>query len=178
MTPLSTTVKAPSETQLSTEHPSCIRRFKTLDLAMKRNHYRQDALIEVLHQAQATFGYLEEDVLLYIARGLKLPPSRVYGVATFYHLFSLKPQGAHTCVVCTGTTCFVKGANALLAAINQEIGIHPGETTADRQVSLLTARCVGSCGIAPVAVFDGNVSGRQTPAEILANIQNWRTGKE
>lgn len=58
---------------------------------MKRNQYRQDALIEVLHKAQESFGYLEEDVLLYIARGLKLPLSRVYGVATFYHLFSLKP---------------------------------------------------------------------------------------
>lgn len=160
--------------QSSAEHPNCIRRFKTIDLAMKRNHYRQDALIEVLHQAQETFGYLEEDVLLYIARGLKLPPSRVYGVATFYHMFSLKPQGAHTCVVCLGTTCYVKGANTLLAAIDQEIGIHPGETTADRQISLLTARCVGACGIAPVAVFDGQVSGRQTPAEISAHLQNWQ----
>jgi bidirectional [NiFe] hydrogenase diaphorase subunit len=163
-----------ASTQSLSEQPSCIQRFKTLDLAMKRNHYRQDALIEVLHQAQATFGCLEDDVLLYIARGLKLPPSRVYGVATFYHLFSLKPQGAHACVICTGTTCFVKGANALLEAIAQEIGIHPGETTADRQISLLTARCVGSCGIAPVAVFDSQVSGRQTPETIIAHLQNWR----
>jgi hypothetical protein len=73
MPSLSTTTK-PAEPQLSSDNPSCIRRFKNLDLAMKRNHYRQDALIEVLHQAQATFGYLEADVLLYIARGLKLPP--------------------------------------------------------------------------------------------------------
>jgi bidirectional [NiFe] hydrogenase diaphorase subunit len=163
-----------TSTQSLSEQPVCTQRFKALDLAMKRNHYRQDALIEVLHQAQATYGYLEEEVLLYIARGLKLPLSRVYGVATFYHLFSLKPQGAHTCIICTGTTCFVKGANALLETIAKEIGIHPGETTADRQISLLTARCVGSCGIAPVAVFDSQVSGRQTPATISANIQNWR----
>lgn len=174
MPSLSTTTKPTVEPQLSSEHPSCIRRFKTLDLAMKRNHYRQDALIEVLHQAQATFGYLAEDVLIYVARGLKLPLSRVYGVATFYHLFSLKPSGEHTCVVCLGTTCFVKGAKALLDIIDQEIGIHPGETTPDRQISLLTARCVGACGIAPVVVFDGRVSGRQTPEEVSASIQNWR----
>jgi bidirectional [NiFe] hydrogenase diaphorase subunit len=141
---------------------------------MKRNHYRQDALIEVLHQAQETFGYLEEDVLTYIARGLKLPLSRVYGVATFYHLFSLKPQGEHTCVVCLGTTCFVKGAKDLLTAIDGEIGIHPGETTPDRQISLLTARCVGACGIAPVVVWDGQVCGRQTPAAVIASIENWQ----
>jgi bidirectional [NiFe] hydrogenase diaphorase subunit len=163
-----------ASTQSLSEQTVCTQRFKALDLAMKRNYYRQDALIEVLHQAQATYGYLEEEVLLYIARGLKLPLSRVYGVATFYHLFSLKPQGVHTCIICTGTTCFVKGANALLETIAKEIGIHPGETTADRQISLLTARCVGSCGIAPVAVFDSQVSGRQTPATISANIQNWR----
>jgi bidirectional [NiFe] hydrogenase diaphorase subunit len=173
MPSLSTTTKPTAEPQLSSDHPSCIRRFKTLDLAMKRNHYRQDALIEVLHQAQETFGYLETDVLIYVARGLKLPLSRVYGVATFYHLFSLKPSGEHTCVVCLGTTCYVKGANALLAAIDREIGIHPGETTPDGKISLLTARCVGACGIAPVVVLDGKVSGRQTVEVVSASIQDW-----
>lgn len=174
MPSLSTTTKPTAEPQLSSDHPSCIRRFKTLDLAMKRNHYRQDALIEVLHQAQETFGYLEADVLIYVARGLKLPLSRVYGVATFYHLFSLKPSGEHTCVVCLGTTCYVKGAKALLAAIDREIGIHPGETTPDGKISLLTARCVGACGIAPVVVLDGKVSGRQTVEVVSASIQDWQ----
>ncbi|CAN1211524.1 bidirectional hydrogenase complex protein HoxE [Tumidithrix helvetica PCC 7403] len=167
-----TTTKPKSENKSSSENPSCIRRFKTLDLAMKRNHYRQDALIEVLHQAQETFGYLEEEVLVYIARGLKLPLSRVYGVATFYHLFSLKPQGEHTCVVCLGTTCYVKGANALLEAIASEIGIHPGETTADRKVSLMTARCIGACGIAPATVMDGQVHGKQTPESLMATMHD------
>ncbi|NEP43425.1 MAG: NAD(P)H-dependent oxidoreductase subunit E, partial [Okeania sp. SIO2H7] len=74
-------------------HPSGDKRFKQLDITMKRSQYRQDALIEVLHKAQEVFGYLEDEVLTYIARGLKLPLSRVYGVATFYHLFSLKPGG-------------------------------------------------------------------------------------
>src|SRR5262245_45918628 len=79
-------------------HPSGDRRFKVLDVTMRRHQFQPDALIEVLHKAQDLFGYLELDVLLYIARGLRLPPSRVYGVATFYHLFTLKPQGEHTCV--------------------------------------------------------------------------------
>ena len=98
-------------------HPSGDKRFKILDTTLKRCQFQQDALIEVLHKAQELFGFLETDVLLYVARGLKLPPSRVYGVATFYHLFTLKPQGEHTCVVCMGTACFVKGADRLLAAV-------------------------------------------------------------
>lgn len=168
-----TAAKSQEEKKSASEHVSGDKRFKTLDLTMKRNHYRQDALIEVLHRAQEAFGYLEADVLIYVARGLKLPLSRVYGVATFYHLFSLKPQGEHTCVICMGTACYVKGANALLEAIAGEIGIHPGETTADRKVSLLTARCIGACGIAPAAVLDGQVHGKQSPEDVLANIQNW-----
>jgi bidirectional [NiFe] hydrogenase diaphorase subunit len=167
------TTKSQEEKRSVSEHASGDKRFKTLDLTMKRNHYSQDALIEVLHRAQEAFGYLEEDVLMYVARGLKLPLSRVYGVATFYHLFSLKPQGEHACIVCMGTACYVKGASALLEAIDREIGIHPGETTADRKVSLLTARCIGACGIAPATVLDGQVYGKQSPENVLANIRNW-----
>src|SRR5580692_11565415 len=96
-------------------HASGDKRFKVLDTTMKRHLFQPDALIEVLHKAQNLFGFLDSGVLLYVARGLKLPPSRVYGVATFYHLFTLKPQGEHTCVVCMGTACFVRGAEKLLA---------------------------------------------------------------
>ena len=87
------------------------KRFRILDVAMKRHQYQPDSLIEVLHKAQELFGFLDAGVLHYVARGLRLPPSRVYGVVTFYHLFTLKPQGEHTCVVCMGTACFVKGAD-------------------------------------------------------------------
>lgn len=155
------------------EHPSGDKRFKVIDVTMKRNQYSQDALIEILHKAQEAFGFLEDDVLLYVARGLKLPLSRVYGVATFYHLFSLKPSGAHTCVVCLGTACYVKGANALLDTLKAEIDIKPGETTADGQVSLVIARCIGACGIAPAAVFDGQVLGKQTEQSVMENIRPW-----
>jgi bidirectional [NiFe] hydrogenase diaphorase subunit len=154
-------------------HPSGDKRFKMLDAAMKRQQYQQDALIEVLHAAQGLFGYLEDDLLLYVARGLKLPPSKVYGVATFYHFFSLKPQGAHTCVVCMGTACYVKGASSLLGRLEERAGVKSGETTADGQLSLLTARCLGACGIAPAVVFDGAVAGKQTPESAAQRVKGW-----
>src|SRR5262249_9224954 len=113
------------------------------------------------------------DVLLYVARGLKLPPSRVYGVATFYHLFSLKPQGLHTCVVCMGTACFVKGADQLLHTAEECAGVKAGRTTTDKQVSLLTARCIGACGIAPAAVFDGVTAGHETPDDVARRVKEW-----
>lgn len=149
------------------------RRFKTLDMTMKRNQYKHDALIEVLHKAQESFGYLEEEVLTYIARELKLPLSRVYGVATFYHLFSLKPSGAHTCIVCLGTACYVKGSGKILEVLEQELGTSVGNTSPDGKVSLLSARCIGACGIAPAVVFDGVVAGKIEPQATLERIQEW-----
>ncbi|MFM1842137.1 MAG: NAD-reducing hydrogenase subunit HoxE [Cyanobacteriota bacterium] len=169
------TVAGDRQTQSKgTDHPSGDKRFKVLDTTLKRHQYSQDALIEILHKAQEIFGYLEEDVLLYVARGLQLPLSRVFGVATFYHLFSLKPSGAHTCVVCLGTACYVKGAGDLLNTLDNELHIKPGETTEDGQISLVTARCIGACGIAPAVVYDGKVLGKQTDASVLDNIQPWQ----
>ncbi len=140
---------------------------------MKRHLFKQDALIEVLHKAQELFGFLDNDLLVYIAQHLKLPPSRVYGVATFYHFFNLKPKGEHTCVICMGTACYVKGADKLLAALEDHTGIKAGETTADGKVSLLTARCIGACGIAPAVVHDGVVTARQTPESALEKVKGW-----
>ncbi|MCM2273739.1 MAG: bidirectional hydrogenase complex protein HoxE [Candidatus Didemnitutus sp.] len=150
--------------------PAGDKRLVILDTFMKRQQFRGDALIEVLHKAQELFGFLDDGLLLYIARALKLPPSRVYGVATFYHFFKLKPQGEHTCVVCLGTACYVKGADKIMAAIEQHAGIRNGETTADNKLSLLAARCIGACGIAPAVVYDGTVAPKQTPAGAVAAV--------
>ncbi len=158
------------------EHASGDKRFKILEVHMKKHQFRHDALIEVLHKAQELFGYLEDDLLLFVSYKLKLPPSRVYGVATFYHFFNLKPQGEHTCVVCMGTACYVKGAAAVIAAVQEHARIKPGETTPDNQVSLLTARCIGACGIAPAVVYDGTVTPRATPESAVEQIKKW-TGK-
>ena len=152
-------------------HPSGDKRFKLLEVTMKRHQYRQDALIEVLHAAQELFGYLDHDLLYFVARQLKLPPSKVYGVATFYHFFSLKPPGRHTCVVCMGTACYVKGADVILAAVEKEAGVRAGETTPDGRLSLLTARCLGACGIAPAVVVDGAVRGHESAESLLREMK-------
>ncbi len=155
------------------EHPSGDKRYKILEVQMKRHQHRSDALIEVLHKAQELFGFLDDGLLLYVAHSLKLPPSRVYGVATFYHFFTLKPKGAHTCVVCLGTACYVKGADQVLKAVEERAGIKSGETTPDNQFSLLTARCIGACGIAPAVVYDGVVTPRQTAEATLERVKGW-----
>lgn len=149
------------------------KRFKILEAHTKKFQHRQDALIEILHKAQELFGYLEDDVLRFVAWQLKLPASRVYGVATFYHFFTLKPKGEHTCVVCLGTACYVKGANRVLAAVEERAGIRSGGTTADNKFSLLSARCIGACGLAPAVVYDGTVTARQTPESALIQINPW-----
>jgi len=154
--------------------PSGDNRFKMLDASMKRQRFQPDALIEVLHTAQELFGYLQDDILLYVAHGLKLPPSRVYGVATFYHFFNFAPRGAHTCVVCMGTACYVKGGERLLATVR---ACAAGENRESGEngpfVSVETARCLGACGLAPVVVFDGEVCGTVEPALAEARMKGW-----
>ncbi len=146
-------------------------RLKQVDRTLKRFQYQQDALIEVLHTAQETLGYLDEDVLTYVAYQLKLPLSWVYGVATFYHFFSLKPLGEHNCNICMGTACYVKGAADTIATLKTEYGIQPGETTEDGKLSLSAARCVGSCGLAPVVILDDQVLGKVTRDEVLQKVR-------
>lgn len=155
------------------EAPTDDKRWRFVQAAMRRNGYKRSALIETLHSVQEAFGFLDDDSLRYVATSLRVPLSQVYGVATFYHLFSLKPAGKHSCIMCTGTACYIKGIPRILEKIEQDYGIKPGQTTADGNLSLLTARCVGSCGLAPVGVFDGEVVGNQTPEKTLAKLRGW-----
>lgn len=138
---------------------------------MRRHGHAPNSLIETLHTVQEAFGYLDMDALRYVSASLRVPPSKVYGVATFYHYFTLRPPGAHTCVVCTGTACYIKGAPVLLKTIHDELGIKQGETTSDGQISVLTARCLGSCGLAPAAVFDGQVAGKMTSLTMAERLK-------
>jgi bidirectional [NiFe] hydrogenase diaphorase subunit len=144
------------------DHPSGDNRFKLLDRAINAHHGDGHSLIEVLHAAQGIFGYLEDDLLVYVARALKRPLSQVYGVATFYNYFRLKPPGKHTVVLCTGTACYVKGANAIQKELEP--------LCRNAGVSLVQARCIGSCGLAPVAVIDGEVAARLTPAAAVERV--------
>jgi bidirectional [NiFe] hydrogenase diaphorase subunit len=152
--------------------PSDDKRWRVVDATMRRHGYQPSGLIEALHAVQQAFGYLDEPALRYVAGSLGVPPSRVFGVATFYHYFSMKPQGEHTCVVCTGTACYIKDSPALLRAVEVALGVAPGETTADGKLSLLTARCLGTCGLAPAAVLDGQVVGRLESAALLGRLRD------
>ncbi|MDQ1514568.1 MAG: bidirectional [NiFe] hydrogenase diaphorase subunit [Actinomycetota bacterium] len=152
--------------------PSDDKRWKAVDARMRRMGRDPGALIEVLHAVQESFGYLDLDGLAYVGSALGVPPSKVFGVATFYSFFTLKPAGEHTCVVCIGTACYITGARVVLGGIGAGLGLHPGETTADGNLSLLTARCVGACSLAPVMVVDGKTHGRLTPADALACLSD------
>lgn len=154
-----------------TPHPSGDERFAVVDKRLKRGRYAQDLLIETLHVAQDVFGYLSDDVLMYVARALALPPSMVVGVATFYHLFEFEAPGEHACSVCTGTACFVKGANEIVAAVTERFDVPVGGTSENGTLTLRTARCLGSCSLAPMIVYDGDVSSHQTPESIIELIE-------
>jgi len=140
---------------------------------MRRNGYTPDALIETLHTVQNAFGYLDGASLRFVVRELDIPLSKVYGVATFYHAFTLKPEGHHRCVLCLGTACYIKGSQAILQAVTKAYHIAPGETTEDDEISLLTARCLGSCSLAPAAIMDEDVIGNLTPERALAVLEGW-----
>ncbi len=153
--------------------PSADKRWKIVNATMRRHGYKPHALIETLHTVQEAFGYLDEEALRFVATSLYVPLSRVYGVATFYHHFTLKPQGKHTCVLCTGTACYIKGGSKSLAAVEEKYKVKPGETSHDGVFSLLTARCIGSCGLSPAGVFDDEVVGKITEDNVLNRIRKW-----
>lgn len=153
--------------------PSDDKRWRIVGATMRKHGFAPDALIETLHSTQEAFGFLDEIALRYVAQSLGIPLSLVYGVATFYNLFNLKPQGAHTCVVCLGTACYIKGGPQILAALETATGIHKGETTPDKQVSLMVARCLGACGLAPVCTFDDDVAGKLGADEAVARLKEW-----
>jgi bidirectional [NiFe] hydrogenase diaphorase subunit len=154
--------------------PSDDKRWRVVDATMRRQGYQPHSLIETLHTTQESFGFLDEESLRYIAAALGVPLSRAYGVATFYQTFTLKPKGArHTCVICTGTACHLKGAQTILEELEQERGLRAGGSTTDGKVSLMTARCLASCGLAPVGVFDGKPVGGLTTAAVVKRIEKW-----
>ena len=147
-------------------------RFALVSRYMRRIGYQQDQLIQVLHVAQEVLGYLSDDVLTFVAHALRLPESHVYGVATFYHLFSFDPPGDHSCTVCTGTACHVKGADAMLTALSTTFGLPPGQTREDGSFSLRTTRCLGSCGLAPMIVLDGVVHSHLNAESAVAAVHS------
>jgi NADH-quinone oxidoreductase subunit E/NADP-reducing hydrogenase subunit HndA len=130
-------------------------------------------LINILHEAQHTVGYLPIEVQAIIARKLNIPVNRVYGVVTFYAFFTMTPKGKHPISICLGTACYVRGSEKILEEFKRTLGIDVGETTADGKFSLDCLRCVGACGLAPVAMVGEKVYGHLNPADIRKIIQEF-----
>ena len=151
--------------------PSDDKRWKIVETRMRRMGDRPAPLIEALHAAQEAFGFLDESALHYVGDTLGVPHSRVYGVATFYSFFTLKPQGEHTCVVCTGTACYINGAKDIMTALEKQLGVKPKQTTADGKLSILTARCLGACSLAPAVVIDGEAKGKVNAGDLIAQLE-------
>ncbi|NLJ60073.1 MAG: NADH-quinone oxidoreductase subunit NuoE [Firmicutes bacterium] len=141
-------------------------RFTKLHDVIEEYKDKPGSLIPVLHEAQKLFGCLPEDVQQFVAKGLGVPESEVYGVATFYSLFSLKPKGKWTISVCLGTACYVKGAADCLEALKKELGIDIGGTSEDGLFTLEGVRCVGACALAPVVVIGDTVYAKVKPEDI------------
>jgi bidirectional [NiFe] hydrogenase diaphorase subunit len=151
--------------------PSDDERWQAVDARMRRLGYRAEAVVEALHAAQEAFGYISPEALGYISDSLRVPPSRVYGTATFYHFFRLRPPGEHEAVVCTGTACYIFGAGQMVDTVGREMGVAPKQTTPDGRLTLDTARCIGACSLAPAAIVDGEVIGRLRPDELVERLR-------
>ena len=143
-----------------------------IDQCRKDDHPR-GLLIAVLHKVQGKFGYLGDEQLDAVAQLLRVPAADVSGVASFYHYFRLKPRGRFMIHVCMGTACFVKGANLVAAKLKDELGINFGETSSDGMFSLEGARCLGTCGLAPVLMVDDDIHPEVTPHQIPAILEQY-----
>lgn len=136
------------------------QRWEILEDILNAHRGNAGALIQVLHAAQDVFGFVSEEVQEKVAEALNVPLSEVYGVTTFYSLFSLKPRGKYKVGVCLGTACYVRGAAQVLAELEKELGIKVNDTTPDGKFTLEVTRCIGACGLAPVITINEDVYGR------------------
>lgn len=130
-------------------------------------------LINVLHKTQEHFGYLPAEIQEKVAEGLKVSAAKVYGVVTFYSFFTMTPKGRYPISICTGTACYVRGAENVLEEFKKELGIAVGETSEDGKYSLSCLRCVGACGLAPVVLVGEKTYGRVAPDDVKAIVEEY-----
>lgn len=147
--------------------------IETLNVG-KRDERRKGHLIRVLHRAQHLFGYLPEEIQKHVAKKLYLQHSDISGVISFYNYFTTTPKGKYDVSICTGTACYVKGADKVLAQFENFLGIKDGEVAEDTIFSLNSLRCVGACGLAPVVIVNEKVHGRISEKEVLGVISEYR----
>lgn len=127
---------------------------------------QKGGLIPALHKMQEIYGYLPEEALILVSEELDIPITQIYGVASFYSLFSLEPKGKYLINVCLGTACYVKGSQNILERLTEELGIEEGKTTEDGKFTLSATRCIGACGLAPVMMINDKVYGKLNPNDI------------
>lgn len=137
-------------------------RIEKLKDIISENKDTKGGLIPVLHGVQGLYGYLPEESLKIVSEELDIPMTEIYGVASFYHFFSLEPKGEHVIRVCLGTACYVKGSQSLINRLSQELNVEVGKTTDDGKFTLEATRCLGACGLAPVMTVDDKVYGKVT----------------
>lgn len=149
--------------------------YEALRAVIAEHKGEQGALMPVLQSAQNIFGYVPEEVQRFIAEGLGVTLSEVYGVATFYSQFSLEPNGEHVIGVCLGTACYVKGSQKVLDRLAEELDVEVGKTTKDGKFTLNATRCLGACGLAPVMMIGDEVYGRLVPDDIPDILAKYRS---
>lgn len=141
---------------------------------IEQNRDVKGCLMPIMQEAQNIYGYLPVEVQKIIADKLGISIEEVYGVSTFYSMFNLSPKGKYQISVCLGTACYVKGAQDVLDKICDELGIGPGECTADGKFSIEACRCIGACGLAPVMMINEDVYGRLVPDDIPEIIEKYK----
>jgi NADH-quinone oxidoreductase E subunit len=135
---------------------------------------KRDSLIPILQEVQELHGYISREAVMGIGKHLGLPPSKVYGVATFYNQFRFEPQGKYHIQLCRGTACHVKGSKKLLDAVEMALSIKAGQTTKDRLFSLEVVACIGACGLAPVIAIGGEFHAKVTPEKVRKILSEYR----
>ena len=148
--------------------------FKELENYILTLEDKKSSLIIILHKAQEIFGYIPEEVQEFIAEKIEVPVSKVYGVVSFYNFFSMEPKGKYPISVCTGTACYVRGAEKILEALQKELGLKLGGVTEDGLFSLDSLWCVGACGLAPVMLVGKDVHGKVKPEDVKKIIENYK----
>ncbi len=144
---------------------------------LKKHKGQEDALITILQEIQEVYSYLSEEALTHLSAEANIPLSRIYAVATFYAQFYLTPRGRNTIRVCRGTACHVRGSSRILDAVERELGITEGETTADLEYTLETVACIGACALAPTMVINKSTHGKMTPGKV-AEVLSRQAEKE
>lgn len=148
--------------------------LKNFMQSVKTGYRPESYLIAILHKAQNLYGYLDKDVMNVVAEFMNIPTAHIWGVATFYHYFNLKPIGKYVIAICLGTACYVKGAGEILDTLKEELKIDIGGTTEDKLFTLQEARCIGACGLAPVIMIGDKIYGELTPKKTVEILNNYR----